>query len=161
VESIVITGGTRGIGLGMTREFLRRGCNVAFCGRSAGSVEAASAGLAAEHGEERVLGVVCDVGEPDQVQSLWDAAASRFGGVDFWINNAGLGAPRRSFWELPEETAEAVVRTNLLGVMNGSRVAMRGSPHPSTNATSSRRPGGRRRRRWPRAVPRASRERKE
>lgn len=126
MKSVVVTGSTRGIGFGLAREFLRRGHRVTVCGRGLGGTEGAVATLRSEHDGGRVLGTPCDVGDRGQVQALWDAAAVRFGGVDVWINNAGLGAPRGRSWGLPAETVEAVVRTNVLGVMHGSAVAMRG-----------------------------------
>ena len=46
--------------------------------------------------------------------------------VDVWINNAGLSNPRRDVWELPAESIGDVAGANVLGVMHGSRVAMRG-----------------------------------
>jgi NAD(P)-dependent dehydrogenase (short-subunit alcohol dehydrogenase family) len=82
----------------MTGEFLRRGHRVAVCGRSAQSIDkAVVAGLAAEHDRERMIGQPCDVSDHGQVQELWDAATARFGRVDVWINNAGLGAPAMNF----------------------------------------------------------------
>lgn len=126
MKSIVITGGTRGIGFGMAGEFLRRGHRVAVCGRTAEGTERAIGALGAEHGAERVLGRPCDVGDHAQVEALWSAAAERFGRVDVWINNAGISNPRRDSWELPAELVDSVVRTNVLGVMHGSKVAMQG-----------------------------------
>ena len=124
--SVVITGGTRGLGNGMAREFLRRGARVTICGRSAESTARAVAELAAEHDRERVFGMACDVSVYEQVEALWRGATERFGAVDIWINNAGLSTPRRDFVELPIETSRSVVETNLLGAMNGARVALRG-----------------------------------
>lgn len=123
VKTVVVTGGTRGIGKGMAREFLKRGHRVVVCGRSDDSAAAAAADLA-EHGE--VLGKGCDVSDYASVQALWDAAAERFGGVDIWINNAGISNRRANVNKLrPEEVAE-VVNTNLTGSFNGCRVAIEG-----------------------------------
>ena len=126
MKHVVITGGTRGIGFGMAREFLRRGHRVTVCGRGADGTERASALLAAEHGGERLAAVPCDVGDYDQVRNLWEEAVGRFGAVDVWINNAGLPNPGRDLWELEAGLVGEVVRTNVLGVMHGSKVAMRG-----------------------------------
>ncbi|MDE0678598.1 MAG: SDR family NAD(P)-dependent oxidoreductase [Gammaproteobacteria bacterium] len=122
-RTVVVTGGTRGIGKGMSREFLKRGHRVVVCGRSDDSAAAAAAELA-EHGE--VIGKGCDVSDYASVQALWDAAVERFGGVDIWINNAGISNRRANVNELrPEEMAE-VVSTNLTGSFNGCRVAIEG-----------------------------------
>ena len=124
--SIVVTGATRGIGFGMAHEFLRRGHKVTLCGRTQECVDRAIANLETAHGPDRAFGLPCDVRHPDQVQALWDGAVGRFGPVDIWINNAGINAPRRNFWELLPEQMDDVVRTNVLGLMYGSRIAMRG-----------------------------------
>ena len=49
-----------------------------------------------------------------------------FGQVDIWINNAGLGHPQIAFWESSPELIRTVVETNLIGAMNGARVALSG-----------------------------------
>jgi NAD(P)-dependent dehydrogenase (short-subunit alcohol dehydrogenase family) len=125
VSNIVITGSTRGVGLGMARAFLARGQRVVVCGRTAAAVEAAIRDLSASAGE-RVAGTVCDVGQAADVQSLWDFAAARFGRVDIWINNAGLINGRRNLADLEPADIDRVVQANVLGVMHGSRVAIRG-----------------------------------
>ncbi|GAA0595477.1 SDR family oxidoreductase [Actinomadura livida] len=120
-RAVVITGGTRGIGLGLAAEFLARDVRVAICGRSQESVGKALAELG-----DGAVGVVCDMADRDQVQALWDAAAEAFGHIDHWINNAGVSTSRRPLTELPPDQLETVVSANLLGVMHGSAVAVRG-----------------------------------
>ena len=126
MKTIVITGSTRGIGRGMADEFLTRGHRVVVSGRSQDSVENALAGFADRHSAENVFGQPCDVQEYHQVETLWDAAVDHFGRVDLWINNAGITFEQRPFWQVPVEEIRQVVETNLLGVMNGSRVAIKG-----------------------------------
>jgi len=124
---IVITGGTRGIGLGLARAFLDRGCEVAFCGRTKESVDQALTALRSEHSEgDRVLGIACDVTDRARTQELWDRAAASYGRIDHWINNAGVSTTRGPLWQLPAAQLEAVTGINLLGVMNGSAVAVAG-----------------------------------
>lgn len=118
----MVTGGTRGIGLGLVREFLARGHQVAFCGRGAESAAKAMAGLDAG----RAFGMAADTADRAQVQALWDAAGERFGPVDLWINNAGITQARGPLWELPAAEAAAVVEVNLTGVINGCAVALAG-----------------------------------
>ena len=126
MKIVVITGSTRGIGFGLADAFLALGCGVTISGRTQGNVDKAAAELAARHGVDRILGQACDVTQPDQVQALWDAAKARFGRVDIWINNAGLGTAMKDFWDhLPEEI-EGLVTTNVVGAMFGARVALKG-----------------------------------
>ncbi|MGB0099666.1 MAG: SDR family oxidoreductase [Nocardioides sp.] len=122
---VVITGGTRGIGLGLARELLARRCRVVICGRSETSVQSAT-GMLEEQAPGRVAGLAADVTSRESVQALWDHAVATFGHVDIWINNAGISAPRKPLPEVAEETVSAVVATNLLGATNGSVVAMAG-----------------------------------
>ena len=118
---VVVTGGTRGIGLGLAKELVARGCRVVVCGRSQESVDAAVRDLAASGS-----GIVADVGDRAAVQAVWDHAVATYGRVDIWINNAGISAPRRPLPEVPEGVADAVLRTNVLGVLNGCAVALAG-----------------------------------
>ena len=123
---VVVTGGTRGIGLGLARELLARDCKVVVCGRSAAGVDSAVAELVGAAGLDRVTGLATDVTSRVAVQALWDHAVATFGRVDVWINNAGISAPRRPFPEVSEETVSAVVSANLIGVSNGCAVALTG-----------------------------------
>jgi NAD(P)-dependent dehydrogenase (short-subunit alcohol dehydrogenase family) len=126
LKVVVITGSTRGIGNGLADAFLDLGCSVVVSGRAEESITRAVEALAARHESERVWGHPCDVTEYEQVQALWDAALRRYGRIDIWINNAGLGHAQCSFCEHPEEEMHAIVETNLLGSMYGASVAVRG-----------------------------------
>jgi len=126
MKSIVITGSTRGIGYGLADAFLERGCYVVISGRTQEKVEEAIAKLSTNHDPKHLLGCPCDVTRFDEVQTLWDTALARWGQVDVWINNAGMGHAQTDFWdESPEEIA-AVVETNIIGAMYGARVALKG-----------------------------------
>lgn len=126
MKTIVITGSTRGIGFGLAGQFLARGCQVIVSGRTQAAVDQAVADLAKTYGAEPVAGQPCDVNDYTQVQALWDAAVTRFGKIDIWINNAGLGNTLTPLWELDPEVMRAVVDTNLLGALYGCKVAING-----------------------------------
>jgi NAD(P)-dependent dehydrogenase (short-subunit alcohol dehydrogenase family) len=126
VQTIIITGSTRGIGYGLADAFLGLGCAVGISGRTEGGVERAIEALSAKHGAERVWGQPCDVTEYDQVQALWDAARAHYGQVDIWINNAGLGHSQCDLCRMSQDEMEAIVRTNVLGTMYGAKVALCG-----------------------------------
>lgn len=134
MKVIVITGSTRGLGLGLAGEFLKRGCAVVVSGRTPAAVDNAvqqlSTGRSTEQsvngGADRVLGQPCDVTVYGQVQSLWEAARGRFGRVDVWINCAGLAHADIVFWDQPPERYPNVVMTNVVGTMYGCRVALTG-----------------------------------
>ena len=124
--NVVITGSTKGIGYGMTREFLRRGHDVMISSRRPEAVAQAVAALNGEFPERIVLGQPCDVADFGQVQALWDAAADGFGHVDFWINNAGRDGLKRPFFALPKEDYLQTVQTNIVGLLHCNRVVIPG-----------------------------------
>ena len=126
MKTIVITGSTRGIGKGLAESFLTFGCAVVISGRSDGSVQNALLPLVNLYGEDRVFGQVCDVAVEEQVQGLWNAAIEKFGRVDVWINNAGVTHDTLPFWSVDTDKIRQVVEVNLLGLINGLRVAYRG-----------------------------------
>ncbi len=126
MKSIVITGSTRGIGFGLAESFLARDCAVMVSGRNREGVDNAVNELRSRFPEDRVFGHPCDVRDPEQLQALWDEAMSRFGKIDIWINNAGLSGPQMMIWELAPEQVQEVVDTNILGVIFGSQIAVRG-----------------------------------
>jgi short-subunit dehydrogenase len=126
MKSVVITGSTKGIGLGLTKEFLRRGCSVALSGRNKEKLNQEVQDLGEAFGKDKVLGQGCDVTSIDQVQALWDAAKKQFGKVDIWINNAGMTNTTKPFWDLDTSEISPVVNTNLIGTIYGAKVALQG-----------------------------------
>jgi NAD(P)-dependent dehydrogenase (short-subunit alcohol dehydrogenase family) len=125
-KRVVITGSTRGVGLRMAREFLSRGCAVMVSGRTWHAVDSAVAQMKSAVPEGEVHGHPCDTGSYEQVEALWAAAVQALGGVDHWVNNAGIGQAMLPIWDLPPEEMDSVIRTDVLGVLYGARVAMRG-----------------------------------
>jgi len=125
-RTVVITGSTRGIGLGMANAFLARGCSVMISGRTKEDVDRATAVLRQQYPRQNISGYPCDVQDPGQVESLWRKAVSDFEHVDVWINNAGVSGDQQVISESPPAQAESIVKTNLLGVIYGSQVAARG-----------------------------------
>ena len=120
---VVVTGSTRGIGLGLAQELLKRGARVVVSGRSQESVDKALAALSAG---DQAVGLPADVSRAEDHQALWDRAVEAFGRVDVWVNNAGISLPRKPVWELDPAGAQSIVNTNLVGVMLGTSTAVRG-----------------------------------
>ena len=88
MKTVVITGSTRGIGLGMAKEFLNRGHQVVISGTSDNSVSRALASI--DIMKDNTIGVPCLVQDPDAIQNLWNEGVKAFGKIDIWINNAGV-----------------------------------------------------------------------
>lgn len=124
MKHVVITGGTRGIGYGMAKEFLHAGCKVTINGRSQDSVEKALSSLK-EYVPDRLSGFTATTGEKKEMELLWNYAEKQFGKIDIWINNAGIDQTRKFFWEMEQEEYEKVIQTNLIGTMNGSNAAFK------------------------------------
>ncbi|RYZ40673.1 MAG: SDR family oxidoreductase [Myxococcaceae bacterium] len=87
-RTVIITGGSRGLGLVMARLLLKEGARVAICGRDNETLQRARAELEREGGD--VLAVRCDVRDQVQVDAMVGAVHERWGAVDVLINNAGI-----------------------------------------------------------------------
>src|SRR6185369_3175246 len=83
----VVTGGARGIGLGIARWFLSRGYRVALLDIDAVTLARTEAEL---NDTSRVLALVCDVSKPEQVQQSVAQVDASFGRIDSLVNNAGI-----------------------------------------------------------------------
>lgn len=119
----VITGGSRGLGLGIAEAFAREGAAVVIASRSKKSVDAAVQSIQSRG--HRATGLPCDVGNLAQVEALAAHAVATFGRLDIWVNNAGLSAPYGPTAHLPSSEFQATVNTNIIGVYNGSVTALR------------------------------------
>ncbi len=123
-KSVVITGSTKGIGFGLAREFASRGHNVVITGRSQETVDEALEKLGMTKGS--VAGIPCDVAVTEHVQALWDFAISKFDGVDIWVNNAGLARTQWPIADTPDGDIHTMITTNMLGTINGCKIAVKG-----------------------------------
>lgn len=87
-RTIIVTGGSRNIGLAICRRFAENGARVAVNGVVPGEAEQVAAALR-EEGLD-ASGFDADVSEPQQVEAMFSAIVDRFGGVDVLVNNAAL-----------------------------------------------------------------------
>jgi len=87
-KTVLITGGSRGLGLVMAREFAREGANVAVCARDRAELERAQAELAASGA--RAFAIPCDVTDRTQVKELIEVVTGHFGRIDVLVNYAGV-----------------------------------------------------------------------
>jgi NAD(P)-dependent dehydrogenase (short-subunit alcohol dehydrogenase family) len=109
----LITGAGSGVGRATALAFLAAGWQVTLAGRRADAL-AATIDMAGDRGAS-ALAVPTDVGNPDSVRALFDAAVARFGRLDFLFNNAGTGAPAVPLEDLSYAQWKTVVDANLTG----------------------------------------------
>jgi len=85
---VLITGGSRGLGLVMARRLVQMKARVAICARDRSELERARIELTAAGGD--VITIACDVTDRAQVEKMVETVRGRFGGIDVLINNAGV-----------------------------------------------------------------------
>ena len=117
--TVVITGASSGIGLGLAEAYLARGFNVVANARTDERLAAAARQLGSP---ARFLGVAGDIGQRDTARQLIDRAVERFGQVDVLINNAGI-FNAKPFVEYTEEELDRIVATNIKGFVYASQAA--------------------------------------
>jgi NAD(P)-dependent dehydrogenase (short-subunit alcohol dehydrogenase family) len=121
-EVAVITGASAGIGRATAREFARRGCRVALLARGRQGLEAAAREVEALGGEPLIIPT--DVADCEAVDRAADEAASHFGHIDIWVNNAFAGLFSRFLDASPEEFRR-VTEVTYFGQVHGTRAALR------------------------------------
>jgi NAD(P)-dependent dehydrogenase (short-subunit alcohol dehydrogenase family) len=119
----IVTGGCRGIGRAIAEAFLSRGADVVICCRHEPDSPPAAKGRAA-------VFVAADVREPEQVETVVQAAVTRFGRIDTLINNAGGAPPADAATASPRFSA-AIINLNLLAPLlcaQKANAVMQGQP---------------------------------
>lgn len=113
----VVTGAASGIGLAVSERLAADGLSVVMADIEADVLTDAVARLSAAGA--RVEGVVCDVSDAEQVESLRDDAVATFGAVHVLFNNAGVGGTGAPSWRTRPAVWDWVVGVDLLGVAYG------------------------------------------
>ncbi|HEY2154289.1 MAG TPA: SDR family oxidoreductase [Isosphaeraceae bacterium] len=119
----LVTGAGSGIGRAAALALLGDGYSVVLAGRRREALDEtiAEAGDAAT----RALAIPADVGDPEGVGALFDAAEAAFGRLDLLFNNAGIGAPAVPLEDLTYEQWREVVDVNLTGAFLCTQAAFR------------------------------------
>jgi NAD(P)-dependent dehydrogenase (short-subunit alcohol dehydrogenase family) len=108
-QVVVVTGGSRGVGAGIVKEFAAAGAHMVTCGRHEASVPGA-------------MFVTADVRQADQAQLVIDTAVERFGRLDVLINNAG-GSPQRLAADMSPRYIDAILALNLVAPLYCAQAA--------------------------------------
>lgn len=121
-RTVVITGASSGFGRGAALELAARGANVVLAARRGQALDDLAAEIDAAG--DSAVAVTTDVSEPADVENLAAVAVERFGRIDVWINNVGIGA-LGLFWDIPIEDHARLVDVNLKGLIYGAHAALR------------------------------------
>ena len=120
----IVTGGTRGIGFTIVREFLKNGAKVALAGSRQETVDAALAKLAEEGFTDNVMGIAPALTDPDSVAAAFASVVDRFGRLDVLCNNAGVSS-RTPLVDYTLEEFNKVMSINVTAVFVCTQAAAR------------------------------------
>ena len=124
MKNIVITGGSKGLGLEMARQFLQQGCQLSIASHNAENLDKAARQLSTYTGKLHTC--LCDAGNEADMMKLWTEAKAHWGEIHIWINNAGVPQRTKNLWAIPLNEIESILQTNLMGVVYGTRTAVAG-----------------------------------
>jgi 3-oxoacyl-[acyl-carrier protein] reductase len=116
----LVTGASRGVGRAIARRLAREGAALGILARDPDPLNAVAREIAALGG--RAFAIAADVADAPAVERAVSELETRFGGLDFLINNAGLSLTAPSA-DLPLESWDRVLATNLTGAFVCSRAA--------------------------------------
>ena len=112
--NVIITGGSKGIGLGIADYLVQQGMNVAITGRNTDTLEDAEYSLKS-HNKGKVLSFEADVRDMDEMSEMADAVVKAWGGIDVLVANAGIGH-FGSIEDLTLDQWQETIDINLTGV---------------------------------------------
>lgn len=124
-KTVLVTGSTSGIGLGIAERFAREGARIVLNSRSdATEIEPLRARLSKEYGVE-VRYQRADMSRPETIEAMFDEIEGEFGGIDILVNNAGIQfvAPVDEF---PVAKWDAIIAINLTSAFHTIRLALPG-----------------------------------
>lgn len=116
-KTILITGASSGIGAAAARIFAREGANLVLGARRTERLET----LADEIGSDRAAILTGDVTDPGFAPRMVEIAMDRFGGLDGAFNNAGTTGPLGPLPDMPDETWDSVIATNLTAAFHAAK----------------------------------------
>ncbi|MBL4866613.1 MAG: SDR family oxidoreductase [Pseudomonadales bacterium] len=117
---VVITGGAGGIGLAAGQLFADEGAQVLLVDLEEGALQAATKQI----NSDKASYCVADVTQPEQVKAYVDTAVSRYGGIDCFLNNAGIEGVVNPITDYPVEVFDKVIEVNVKGVWLGLKYVM-------------------------------------
>ena len=122
-KTVVITGSGRGFGFEMAKIFKANNFNVVLSDIDEENLAVAKFEIEKLSTVSKVVSVLCNVTNHDQLENLWQEAVKAFGGVDIWINNAGVNQPDKPMCELAKKEIDFLLDVDLKGSIYGSKIA--------------------------------------
>ena len=110
----MITGAGRGIGAAIAQKLASMGAAAVLCGRTRGPLESTSSAIFRAAGRAKV--VLCDVTDLSSVEDAAKQVDASFGRLDILVNNAGVGGFGGALHQMPPDSWDQVLNTNLRGV---------------------------------------------
>jgi len=107
----LITGSTRGIGLGMAKEFAKRGARIVISSRKADACEAAKEEVLELGGE--AIAVPCNISYKEQLQALVDATLDAYGTIDVLVCNAAVNPYFGPTLNVPDDALDKILGSNV------------------------------------------------
>lgn len=120
-QSVIITGASSGLGRAAALEFAHRGAHVGLIARNREALEEVAREIGRSGGSAMVL--PADVTDLGRLQEAAAEFADRFGGIDVWVNNAGISVYGESD-QVPIREQRRVMDVNFFGQLHGARVAL-------------------------------------
>jgi short-subunit dehydrogenase len=118
-KTVVVTGGSDGIGLALVEQFLAQGAKVATCGKSGDKLYR----LQIRHSDKPLLTMVVDVRREEECRNFIQESINNFGGIDILVNNAGISM-RALFQDTELDTLRAVMDVNFWGTVYCTKFAL-------------------------------------
>jgi 3-oxoacyl-[acyl-carrier protein] reductase len=120
-RSVLVTGGTKGIGKGIAHVFAQAGARVAISGRDSEAGAGAVAQLEASGGQ--AIFIAADVTDAAQIERMVAQTVERLGGLDVLCTNAGI-FPKAELKDMTERDFDEIFATNVKGTMLAARAAI-------------------------------------
>lgn len=121
----LITGASQGLGAEIARHYVTSGASVMLCARNADKLAAQQKNLTPLlTADAHIVTVVADVGEPKDVDLIFEAVRKEFPRLDILVNNAGIYGPMGNIEDIVWDEWVDAIRINLLGLVYVSRAAM-------------------------------------
>lgn len=125
MKRVVVTGGSRGIGLAIAERFLQNGDAAIICGRNQTVLSDAGSSLREKHPHASLETFACDVADRQQLENLARFVSTTFNGTDILINNAGIFLPGQVHNE-EEGVLEQLFTTNVASAYHLTRMLLPG-----------------------------------